>query len=88
MQKDIALEAIRKSTLTDPVADADAERDPVYQGFVLLIQTYAYSTNPGRVKAGRNILEIKQNLHRRQILITRANEVQLGVIKNELLSEL
>ncbi len=54
-KEDIALEAIRKSTLTDPIADADAERDSIYRGLVLLIQTYAYSTSPDRVKAARNM---------------------------------
>lgn len=51
----MSLEVIRKSGLTDPIADADAQRDSIYRGLVLLLETYVHSTNVSKVQAANNI---------------------------------
>ena len=54
-KEDLALEAIRKSVLTDPIANADVVRDTVDRGFVLLIESYSYSADATKVQAAKNI---------------------------------
>ncbi len=54
-KEDIALEALRKSALIEPIVDADYQRDSIYRGFVSLIETYNCSSDPNKVQASRNI---------------------------------
>lgn len=54
-KEDIALEAIRKSGLTDPIADADTIRDNAYRGLVLQIEAGTYSADATKAQAARNM---------------------------------
>jgi hypothetical protein len=54
-KEDSAVEAIRKSDLTDDLTVEDAVRDNISRGFTLLIETYLHSPSAEKVKAARNI---------------------------------
>lgn len=54
-KEDRALEVVRKSTLTDPIKDADLRRDSIYRGLVLMVQAYGYSAKAEKVEAARKI---------------------------------
>jgi hypothetical protein len=54
-REDIAIEAIRKSGLTDVISDADSARDSIYRGFVLQTESYLYHPDAAKVQAARNI---------------------------------
>ena len=54
-KEDIALEVIRKSALTNPIADADSQRDSVYRGFTLFVEAYSHSLDTDNAQAAQNI---------------------------------
>jgi hypothetical protein len=54
-KEDQALEIIRKSALTDPIAEADLVRDTPYRGLVLLTEAYEHSSDETKVQAAKNI---------------------------------
>jgi flagellin-specific chaperone FliS len=54
-REDKALEKIRKSTLTDPIAEADELRDMVYRSIVLMVEAYLNSVILTESEAARRI---------------------------------
>ncbi|MDR1895890.1 MAG: DUF6261 family protein [Prevotellaceae bacterium] len=57
-REDIALEAIRRSELTDAITDTDTQRDTIYRGLVLMLESNLHSSNPSKKQAAHNMLVV------------------------------
>lgn len=54
-REDRALEKIRTSVLTIPIAEADGLRDAVFRGLILMIEGYEHSPLPAEAEAARRV---------------------------------
>lgn len=58
---DKAIATLNKSQLTDPISDADRNRDMAYRGTVLYVQAYAHSIDPEHREAARRLQVLINN---------------------------
>lgn len=58
---DKAIISLKKSQLTLPIAESDAERDMAFRGFVLYVQAYAHSLDAAHREAAHNLQVLIDN---------------------------
>lgn len=54
-REDLALEQIRKSALTEKIAELDTRRDNVYYGLMTIVKAFHYSPHPYQVEMAKRI---------------------------------
>lgn len=60
-KEDIAVASLRKSGLTDPIAESDNYRDMIYRGLVLYVQAYLHSADTAQREAAQRIQVLIDN---------------------------
>lgn len=58
---DVAVVSLSKSELTEPVTEADINRDKTYRGFTLHVEAFSNSMDSDKVEAARRIQVLIQN---------------------------